>query len=84
MSEQTAVEVVDEPAHYSSASISDEAIKAGNETATMKNMDDLKELMQKFLPGDRVRVTHSIWPKNLNNGRLLYIYIAPNIHFFLV
>lgn len=31
-------------------------------------LGDIQELLKKLMPGDKVRVTHSIWPRNPGNG----------------
>lgn len=32
------------------------------------SLGDIQELLKKMLPGDKVRVTHSIWPQNPGSG----------------
>ena len=32
------------------------------------SLGDIQELLKKVLPGDKVRVTHSLWPRNPGNG----------------
>lgn len=39
--------------------------------ATLKEEDslgDIQELLKKLMPADKVKVTHSIWPRNPGNG----------------
>lgn len=48
----------------SASALSQEGAAAKGEPS----LGDIQELLKKIIPGGKVRVTHSIWPRNPGNG----------------